>query len=163
MDLAWNNKNGGYLDLDTRIWFFTDYYSISPGMLSQTPGKGAKYMVAFTDSEGTPLTGANSYRVNLPPNIPAANFWSLTLYEAENASGLANGQPFPSLGSRDKPAQNPDGSTDLYLGPAAPEGKQGNWLAAVPGKGYFAILRLYSPTEAAINLSWKPGDIEKVK
>ena len=29
----------GYLDLDARIWFFTDYYSISPGMLSQTPEK----------------------------------------------------------------------------------------------------------------------------
>ena len=49
-----------------------------------------------------------------------------------------------------------------YLGPSAPEGKQGNWLAAVPGKGYFAILRLYSPTEAAINKSWKPGDIERL-
>jgi hypothetical protein len=163
MDLAWNNKKGGYLDLDTRIWFFTDYYSISPGMISQTPGKGAKYMVAFTDSEGNPLSGGQSYRLNLPPNIPAANFWSLTLYEAENASGLANGQPFPSLGSRDKPAQNDDGSTDLYLGPTAPEGKQGNWLATVPGKGYFAILRLYSPTEAAINKTWKPSDIERVR
>lgn len=30
------------------------------------------------------------------------------------------------------------------------------------GKGYFAILRLYSPTEAAITKSWKPSDIEKV-
>ena len=48
-------------------------------------------------------------------------------------------------------------------GPKAPEGKQANWLATVPGKGYFAILRLYGPTEAAINKSWKPGDIEKVK
>jgi hypothetical protein len=56
-----------------------------------------------------------------------------------------------------------DGSTDTYLGPNAPVGKQGNWLASVPGKGYFAILRLYGPTEAAINKSWKPGDIEKVK
>jgi hypothetical protein len=43
----------------------------------------------------------------------------VTLYEAENASGLANGRPFPSLGLRDKPAQNADGSTDLYLGPKA--------------------------------------------
>jgi hypothetical protein len=163
MDLAWNRKGGGYLDLDARVWFFTDYYSISPGMISQTPGKGAKYMVAFTDGEGTPLSGGTSYRVNLPANIPAANFWSLTLYEAENASGLANGQPFPSLGSRDKPIQNSDGSTDLYLGPKAPEGKEKNWLATVPGKGYFAILRLYSPTEAAINKTWKPGDIEKIK
>jgi hypothetical protein len=47
----------------------------------------------------------------------------VTLYEAENASGLANGRPFPSLGLRDKPAQNADGSTDLYLGPEAPAGK----------------------------------------
>ena len=87
----------------------------------------------------------------------------MTLYEAENASGLANGQPFPSLGSRDKPAPNADGSTDLYLGPHAPAGKTGNWLATVPGRGYFAVLRLYGPTEAAIDKSWKPGDIEKVK
>jgi hypothetical protein len=33
----------------------------------------------------------------------------------------------------------------------------------VPGKGHFAILRLYSPTEAAINKTWKPGDIVKQK
>jgi hypothetical protein len=158
---AWRRVAGGYLDLDTRIWFFTDYYSISPGMLSQIPGKGAKYMIGFSDSKGVPLSGGASYRLTLPPNIPAANFWSLTLYEAENASGLANGQPFPSLGSRDKPTQNSDGSTDLYLGPKAPEGKQGNWLATVPGKGYFTILRLYGPTEAAIDKTWKPGDIER--
>ena len=44
-----------------------------------------------------------------------------------------------------------------------PRAKQGNWLATVPGRGYFAILRLYGPTEAAIDKSWKPGDIEKVK
>jgi hypothetical protein len=162
-DLSWRRISGGHLDLDTRIWFFTDYYSISPGMISQTPGKGAKYMVAFTDSTGTPLSGGASYRVKLPPNIPAANFWSLTLYEAENASGLANGQPFPSLGSRDKPAQDADGSVELYLSPQAPAGKQANWLATVSGKGYFAVLRLYGPTEAAINKSWKPGDIEREK
>jgi hypothetical protein len=60
-----------------------------------------------------------------------------------------------AMGSRDKPAQNADGSTDLYLGPKAPDGKAGNWLATVPGKGYFAILRLYGPTEPAINKSWK--------
>jgi hypothetical protein len=161
-DLSWRRKSGGYLDLDTRIWFFTDYYSLSPGMISQVPGKGAKYMIAFTDSKGTPLAGAANYCLSLPPDIPAANFWSLTLYEAENASGLANGQPFPSLGSRDKPTQNTDRSTDIYLGPQAPKGKERNWLATVPDRGYFAILRLYGPTEAAINKSWKPGDIAKV-
>jgi hypothetical protein len=162
LDLSWRRAAAGYLDVDLRIWFFTDYYSISPGMISQIPGKGAKYMIAFTDSDGEPLTGAREYRLNLPPNIPAANFWSLTLYEAENGSGLANGQPFPSLGLRDKPDQNPDGSTDLYLGPAAPTGKDANWLETAPGRGYFAILRLYGPTEDAINRTWIPGDIEKI-
>ncbi len=161
-DFGWTRKQGGYLDLDASIWFFTNYYSVSPGMLSQTPGVGAKYMIGFTDSAGAALSGAGNYRINLPANIPAANFWSVTLYEAENGSGLANGQPFPSLGSRDKPAMNADGSTDVYLGPQAPEGKGGNWLATVPGKGYFVVLRLYGPTEAAINKSWKPGDIEKL-
>jgi hypothetical protein len=53
MDLAWHRTDRGYLDLDARIWFFTDYYSISPGMISQIPGKGAKYMIAFTDGEVT--------------------------------------------------------------------------------------------------------------
>lgn len=31
---------------------FTDYYSISPGMVSMTPGKGAFYMIAFKDAAG---------------------------------------------------------------------------------------------------------------
>jgi hypothetical protein len=163
LDLAWHRTAGNYLDLDSRIWFFTDYYSLSPGMISQIAGKGAKYMIGFTDSGGTPLSGGASYVVHLPPNIPAANFWSLTLYEAENASGLANGQPFPSLGSRDKPVQNSDGSTDIYFGPKAPDGKQRNWIATPQGRGYFVILRLYGPTQAAIDKSWKPGDIEKIK
>lgn len=160
-DVTWMRPKEGYRDLDARIWMFTNYYSLSPGMISQTPGKGAKYMIAFTDSDGEPLSGASNYRLQLPKDVPAANFWSLTLYEAENGSGLANGQPLPSRGSLDKPAQNPDGSTTLYLGPKPPAGKEANWLATPAGRGYFAILRLYSPTEPAIDKSWKPGDIEK--
>jgi hypothetical protein len=162
-DLTFMNIAGDYRDLDARDWFFTNYYSISPGMVSKIPGKGAAYMIGFTDGAGNPLSGGSTYKLTLPPKIPAANFWSVTVYEAENASGLANGQPFPSLGSRDKPVENADGSTDIYLGPKAPDGKAGNWLATVPGRGFFAILRLYGPTEAAIDRSWKPGDIEPVK
>jgi hypothetical protein len=42
--------------------------------------------------------------------------------------------------------------------PQAPAGKAGNWLATVPGKGYFVILSLYGPTKAAFDKSWKPGN-----
>ena len=119
-------------------------------------------MIGFTDG-----AGCRSGRVELPPK-PAEGHPRRELLvghalRGRERLGLANGQPFPSLGSRDEPVQNEDGSTDLYLGPKAPEGKAGNWLATVPGKGYFAILRLYFPTEAAINKTWKPGDMTKVK
>ncbi|SDT19702.1 Uncharacterized conserved protein [Pseudomonas sp. Z003-0.4C(8344-21)] len=163
LDLTFQAKQGDYRHLDVRTWFFTDYYSISPGMVSMTPGKGAFYMIAFEDADGHQLSGDQSYKVNLPANIPAELFWSVTLYEAENASGLANGQPFPSLGKLDKPVQNPDGSTDLYIGPKAPPGHEKNWLATAPGRGFFSILRLYAPAKPAIDGSWKPGDLEKFK
>jgi hypothetical protein len=142
---------------------FTDYYSLSPGMVSLTPGRGAFYAVSFKDSGGEPLSGDVSYKLTLPPKVPAELFWSVTLYEAENASGLATeARRFPSLGSRDKPIQNPDGTTDLYIGPEAPDGKKANWLPTAPGRGFFAILRLYGPGERAVDYSWKPGDIERV-
>lgn len=163
VDLSFLASDGGYRDIDARNWFFTDYYSISPGMASMTAGKGAFYMMAFVEGDGQPLDGDKSYKVSLPANIPAQLFWSVTLYEAENASGLDNGQPFPSLGKLDRPAQNPDGSTDLYIGPKPPQGKEGNWLATAPGRGFFAILRLYLPEQPALDGSWKPGDIERVQ
>jgi hypothetical protein len=107
--------------------------------------------------------GGALYTLSLPKDVPAANFWSVTLYEAENASGLANGQPLPSLGSRDEPIRNPDGSTELHLSPEAPEGKERNWLATVPGKGFFAFLRLYGPTGPALAKTWKSGDITRTE
>ena len=161
-DLNFISTKNGYRDLNARAWFFTDYYSISPGMASMTPGKGAFYMMAFRDRRGEPLVGDSSYVLRLPPNIPAELFWSVTLYEAENASGLANGQPFPSLGKLNHPATDADGSTTLHISPKPPNGKESNWLATAPGRGFFAILRLYAPAQAALDGSWKPGDLEKV-
>ena len=68
-------------------------------------------------------------------------------------------QPLPSLGKRNKPKQDADGSTTLYISPSAPQGRENNWLATVPGRRFFAILRLYAPSQPALDGSWKPGDI----
>ena len=44
LTLSWINTTGEFLALNSRINFFTNYYSISPGMFSYTPGKGAKLL-----------------------------------------------------------------------------------------------------------------------
>jgi hypothetical protein len=96
--------------------------------------------------------------------VPAANFWSVTLYDASNASGLDNGQPYPSIGSLSPIEYNEDGSIDLYFGPELPAGApETNWLRTVSGKGWFTLLRLYSPTEAFFDQTWRPGDFEKIE
>jgi hypothetical protein len=156
LDLSWRDTQHGFTDIEQRVWMFTNYYSLSPGMVSQTAGKGASYWMAYHDAEGRPLVGDGNYKVTLPPDAPVNLFWSLTLYEAANGSGLATeARRFPSLGSRDKPVQNADGTTDLFIGPQAPEGKEANWLPTAPGRGFFAILRLYGPEQAGIDFSWK--------
>ena len=61
----------------------------------------------------------------------------------------------------DKPVQNADGSFEIYFGPKSPgEGK--NYLATLPGKGFFAILRLYGPRKAFFDKSWIPDDVKKL-
>jgi hypothetical protein len=77
---------------------------------------------------------------------------------------LQTDQTFPSKQSqRDKLITNADGSIDLYFGPKAPAGREANWIQTVPGKGWFSLLRLYSPTEPWFDKTWRPGEIELVK
>jgi hypothetical protein len=40
---------------------------------------------------------------------------------------------------------------------------QSNWRRTVPGKGWFVLLRLYSPGKEFFDGSWRPGDFEKIK
>jgi hypothetical protein len=161
-DFEWLERSGDFRDLDIRAGLYSMIYATSPAMATAIPGEGARYVTTFKDAAGDYLSGDRSYRLHLPPNVPAAIFWSATLYDAESASGLDNGQPFPSIGSRDKPTANSDGSYDIYFGPSAPPGKDANWRRTVPGKGFFMILRLYGPTQAFFDKTWKPGDVEKI-
>jgi len=147
--------------VDPRTGFFTVAYSTSPGMAVSMVNVGAKYPTTFVDKNGDFLMGASSYKLNLPKDIPAHLFWSVTVYDSVTGSGLANGQPFPSINTMDKPAANADGSTDIHFGPISPgDGK--NWLRTVPGQGFFVILRIYGPTQAFFDKTWVPGDVEKI-
>lgn len=160
-DWEWMDKTGHFLDLDARSAAYSIIYGTSPAMGVQVAGQGARFLTTFKDADGAFLDGSRSYRLHLPPNVPAAVFWSATLYDTQTASGLDNGQPLPSIGSRDKPIANADGSYDLYFGPRAPAANEQNWRRTVPGKGFFLMLRLYGPTQPAVDGSWKPSDMER--
>jgi hypothetical protein len=156
-------QGGHYTDLDAQLHMFINAYSISPGMMTAIPGVGAKYLEGAKDSDGDFLVGDRAYSLTLPPNIPANLFWSVTAYDATTAAGLDNGQPFPSIGSRDNVEKNADGSVTLHFGPQAPKRKEKNWVRTVPGKGWFTLLRLYGPEQSFFDKAWIPGDFEKAR
>ena len=113
------------------------------------------------DANGDWLDGGQTYRLTLPAGVPAKNFWSVDLYDTQTRSLLETDNPYPSVMSLGGSVQaSDDGATSLYFGPAAPEGKQSNWVQTVPGKSWFAMLRLYGPLAPWFDKTWRPGEIE---
>ena len=155
----------GARTLDSRTAFYYGYTLDSPGMIMRVPGIGSQYLMSFLDPEGNPFDGAKTYKVVLPPHIPAAAFWSLTLYDNQTRSMLQTQQNYPRAGSQAYPSPAAeaaaDGTTTIWFGPTQPEGvARGNWIQTMPGKGWFTILRLYSPLEPFFTKNWRPGEIE---
>ena len=77
-------------------------------------------------------------------------------------------QRFPRAGSQSYPSPaaeaDADGSTTIYFGPAQPASvKRGNWIQTMPGKGWFTLLRLYSPLEPFFTKEWRLSEIELVR
>lgn len=154
----------GVSNTDAMVHFLFYATGITPAMSLKLVGKGSQYAVAATDSAGAPLDGSKTYRVNLPPNIPAADFWSFVVYDNQTRSMLQTDQRFPSIGSEKKGVvSNPDGSIDVWFGPTAPKGHEANWIQTVPGKGWSVAMRLYGPGETWFDKTWRPGEIELVK
>lgn len=154
----------GVRNLDARTMFFYYATGVTPAMSMKMVGTGSQYAAAFVDSEGRALDGSKTYKVHLPPNIPARNFWSFVLYDNLTRSMLQTDAQFPSIGSQSKTlVVNPDTSVDVYFGPTAPTGHESNWVQTVPGKGWNTLLRLYGPLQPWFDKSWKPGEIELQK
>jgi len=152
---------GGVLDLDARTYYFSATAQNSPAMWVKIVGAGSQYALATCDAAGRHLDGGRAYRLHLPPDIPAKDFWSVLVYDIQTRSMLQTDQRFPSVGSQKADlVVNEDGSVDVYFGPEVPAGHEANWIQTVPGKGWFTFLRLYGPLQPWFDRTWRPGEIE---
>jgi len=150
--------------LDARTFMHFYATGITPAMTMKMVGKGSQYAVAYLDSEGNAFDGGKTYKVHLPPNVPAKDFWSFTLYDNQTRAMLQTDQQFPVIDNNKKGLQqNKDGSYDIYFGPKAPAGKEANWLQTIPRKGWNMILRLYGPLQPWFDKTWRPSDPQIVK
>ncbi|HIL80619.1 MAG TPA: DUF1254 domain-containing protein [Myxococcales bacterium] len=162
-DYRWLIENGkGGRNKDARTLFFYIATVNTPAMVLEMVGAGSQYALAVTDSEGKYLDGGKNYKVTIPANVPAKDFWSLVVYDPQTRSMLQTGQPYPSKNSeRNKDMKtNGDGSTTIWFGAEAPQGKESNWIQTVPGKAWFICLRLYGPLKPWFDKTWRPGEIE---
>lgn len=155
-------KNAARLSM---LWYAT---VITPAMVMRLTGIGSEYIVAGTDKNKQPFDGAKTYKVNLPKDIPAEKFWSITIYDTQTRSMLQTEQKYPRAGSQPFPTpaakENADGSTDIWFAPEKPNDvADGNWIQTVPGKSWTAMFRAYSPKISYYDKSWRIGEILEVE
>jgi hypothetical protein len=108
------------------------------------------------------LDGGGTYRLIVPPNVPARQYWSAVVYDRSTHAFIRNvmrpGRSSLSAGIQ----KRADGSVDIYFGPEAPPGKQSNWIPTVAGGQYEVCLRFYGPDQPLFDKTWKLPDIEKM-
>ena len=157
----------GWITADPDIGDFgTDYRLRAEiavvGIGANTPEE-AIYPGALADSDGNLLDGANDYRMVFPAGAmpPARYFWSLTMYDREGFL-VANPIDRYSIGPSHPPlVKKPDGSIVVALQHDEPTGARVNWLPT-PSAGFRLNLRLYGPSKAARNGTWRPPPVTKV-
>lgn len=146
-----------YLDIDERGATF--FIGCAP---PKTLGKATYYLGSTKDQNGEFLNGENTYKIHIPANVPAKQFWAITVYDVATATFIKE-SPLQTIDSyNQKVKKNNDGSVDVYFGPEAPAGFENNWIYTDTNKRWFTFFRLYSPDKALFDKSWKLPDIEKV-
>lgn len=161
-DVPYNFNKDGVLEVDRRAYVYYMALGNSPAMMDKNVGIGSYYLWTYKDASNGFLDGAQNYKLRIPANVPAKEFWSVLVYDSLSRSELQNGEKFPSVSKYTDPKTNADGSVDVYFGPTMPPGQEKNWIKTVAGKGWFPIFRFYGPLEPLYDRSWVLNDIEKV-
>jgi hypothetical protein len=154
-------ETDGYVDLYAREKWFYQAQIESPAMFRRTPGAGSLYWLGLRDQHGQYLTGDQTYTLSVPKPVPAGLFWSITVYDAETRSEIATDQNLAALRSMFELDGAPtDTPMVLHFGSAQPQDTAGRWIKTIPGKGWFVYFRIYGPTDAAFDGTWRLPDFE---
>ena len=161
-DVPYDFVKNGIVQVDHRAYAYYMALGNSPAMMSKNVGVGSYYLWTYKDGADEYLDGANTYKLHIPPHVPAKDFWSVLVYDSLSRSELQNGEKFPSVSKYTDPKINADGSVDVYFGPRMPAGQEKNWIKTVAGKGWFPIFRFYGPLQPLYDKTWALSDIEQV-
>jgi hypothetical protein len=150
------------IELDERTTWFYEAVTSSKEMVTPQVGSGQVYMTTKRDSEGRMLRADKLYRLRVPKDVPAGQFWALTLYSENTRRPYDNGLNSVrsiNLDSRLTDLQrNADGSVDLYIGPNAPAGLESNWMKTSGDDGWFVYFRLYAPQQPFFDKTFRLPD-----
>jgi len=149
---------GDYVLLDQRGSLF-HWATFVPRRL----GKASAYVMGLRDSDGELLSGRANYRLRVPANVPARDFWSVIAYSKKTKAFIYNDIDRVGLSSYDKAALdvNEDGTIDIYFGATPPAGIESNWIPTA-GEDFFLIFRFYGPEDPVFDKSFVLPDVEKI-
>ena len=125
------------------------------------------YLIGQKDNDGEVLSSSETYKLTVPPNVPAGLFWSINVYEFEtggtffdDVEKVAASSKLPDL------VTNEDGSVTLTFGPECPKGMPESNHVPTAGNGtWFSLFRWYAPLPELFPSSenrWLLGDFEKL-
>jgi hypothetical protein len=146
------------LALDERAQLF--FLGCAP---AKKTGAATFYLAASKDAKGGNLEGGKTYQLRVPANVPAKQFWAVTVYDLETAAFVRKASVVELNSYNEKMQRNADGSVEVFFGPKAPRGGAANWIATARGKPWIALFRFYGPEKPVFDKTWKLPDIESTR
>ena len=143
--------------------YLTRAYSASKHLAVDLP-EDVLELQCSEDDDGEPLKGTHKYIIQFTKEQmpPVHGFWSITVYDAKQAF-VTNPIDRFSIGDSHNLRFNTDGSLEICVGNESPGiGADSNWLPA-PKKPFSLTLRLYWPRGRALDGTWFPPRVERIR
>ena len=115
------------------------YYAVIAS--AKNLGGATFYLSDAKDKAGQWLDGGKAYKLTVPANVPARDFWSVEVYDLETAAWFRGVERTGRDSTKANLKRNQDGSVDLYFGPKAPKGKtiMVLWIRTKLGRNFRCI------------------------